>query len=39
MELFRANGLPLLPLTRHPLRMETAAVAGLAFWYALKPSR
>jgi 16S rRNA (uracil1498-N3)-methyltransferase len=36
LALFRARGIPLLPLTRHPLRMETAAVAGLAFWYALK---
>ena len=36
LALFEARGLPLLSLTRHPLRMETAAVAGLAFWYALK---
>lgn len=36
LELFERKGLPLLPLTRHPLRMETAAVASLAFWHALK---
>ncbi len=36
MELFKSNDLPLLALSSHPLRMETAAVTGLAFWYALK---
>ena len=30
--LFKQKDLPLLPLTDHPLRMETAAVAGLAFY-------
>jgi len=31
--LFKGKGLPLLALTDHPLRVETAAVAGLAFYY------
>jgi len=33
LALFKRKDLPLLPLIRHPLRMETAAVAGLAFYY------
>jgi len=33
MDLFKEKGLPLLALTDHPLRVETAAVAGLAFYY------
>jgi 16S rRNA (uracil1498-N3)-methyltransferase len=33
VESFAAKGIPLLPLTDHPLRMETAAMAGLAFYY------
>jgi len=31
--LFKTRDLPLLTLTDHPLRIETAAVAGLAFFY------
>jgi 16S rRNA (uracil1498-N3)-methyltransferase len=34
--IFNSKGLPLLALTDHPLRVETAAVAGLAFYYACR---
>lgn len=36
IELFKEKNLPLLPLTEDPLRVETAAIVGLSFYYALK---
>ncbi len=35
IKLFKENNLPLLPLTKDPLRIETAAILGLSFYYAL----
>lgn len=36
LNLFKEKNLPLLPLTEDPLRIETAAIFGLSFYYALK---
>ncbi len=38
IKLFKEKNLPLLPLTKDPLRIETAAIVGLSFYYALNLS-
>jgi len=36
LKIFKEKEIPFLPLTKDPLRIETAAIASISFYYALK---